>query len=208
MSPSRVGAVFLSLALTAGLAALSRGQWLAHRAEEGALRLTWSARPEQIETCRRLGSEELARLPAHMRQQVVCEGTAATYRLRVWRGEALLDEAILHGSGFRRDRPMHVLRDYPLPPGAHRIRIEVNRLEAGITDSSVVPADSGISLDREVREVEERQRRRLEAIPAALSLDETVTIAPREVVLVTWDPDGRRLRMARSTTQPEQGGNP
>jgi hypothetical protein len=206
MSASRVGAWVLSLAMTGGLAALSRGQWQAHRGAEGALRLTWSARPEQIETCRRLGAEELAGLPAHMRQQVICEGTSATYRLRVRRGEVLLEEDTLHGSGFRRDRPMHVLRDYTFPPGEHRIRIEVDRVEAGTTDSSVALADSGISLDRGVREAEERQRRRLEAIPATLSLDETITVAPREVVLVTWDPDGRRLRMVRLRTQPAQGG--
>lgn len=198
----RVGGWVVALAMTAGLAALSRGQWRAHPERDGAVRLTWSARPERIETCRRLGDAELEKLPAHMRQQVLCEGVSATYRLRVWRGDVLLDEEILEGGGLRRDRPMHVLRDYDLPAGTHRLRVEVRRVEAAAADTTAAAADTGLSLDRDVREAEERQRRRLEAIPGELLLEEAVTIAPRQVVLVTWDADARRLRLVRQAAAP------
>jgi hypothetical protein len=193
----RIGGWLLALALTTGLAALSRGTWRAHPEDDGAVRLTWSARPERIETCRRLTAAELAERPAHMRQEVACEGVTATYRLRVWRDEALLDEEVLRGSGLRHDRPLYVLRDYEVPPGTHRIRVAMERVEAAVEDSITAAADTGMSLDRGVREAEERQRRRLEAIPAALALDEQVTIAPRQVVLVTWDAETRRLRIVR-----------
>ena len=206
MTAARVAALAVAVILTAGLAALSRGEWRANREVQGALRLTWSARPERIETCRRLSESELEQLPAHMRQQLVCEGASATYRLRVWRGDSLLDDEVLHGSGLRRDRPMHVLRDYEVPPGTHRLRVEVRRVETPATDTDPGVADTGMSLDRGVREAEERQRRRLEAIPAELLLDEEVVIAPREVVLVTWDADARRLRTVRSPRNPPQGG--
>jgi hypothetical protein len=196
----------IAVMLTVGLAALSRGEWRAHREVQASLRLTWSARPERIESCHRLSESELEKLPAHMRQQVTCEGVSATYRLRVWRGDSLLDDRVLHGSGLRRDRPMHVLRDYEVPPGTHRLRVEVHRIETPAADSDADVADTGSSLDRGVREAEERQRRRLEAIPAELRLDEEVIVAPREVVLVTWDADARRLRTVRSPRNPTRGG--
>jgi hypothetical protein len=54
--------------------------------------------------------------------------------------------------------------------------------------------------DRAVREAEERRRRRAEAIPPVLTLDTTVTIASRRVLLVTYDEPNRRL-VARTAPQ-------
>lgn len=198
MSPARrAGAWGFALVLALGLAALSRGDWRAHRGEEAVLRLTWSVRPERIETCRRVSEAEQAERPEHMRQAVVCDGAAATYRLQVWRDEALLEDQVLRGGGLRSDRPIYVLRDFPVPPGSYRLRVALRRVESVATDTTGSGADSGLSLDRGVREAEERQRRRLEAIPAELSLDERVALAAREVVLVVWDPEARRLRLVR-----------
>jgi hypothetical protein len=180
-----------------GLAALSRGSWQAHRGDEGVLRLTWSIRPERIESCRRVSAAEQADRPAHMREAVACEGASATYRLRVWRNDTLLDDEVLQGGGFRNDRPIYVLRDYPAPPGMYRLRVEMRRVESVTRDTTGAAPDTGMSLDRGVREAEERQRRRLEAVPASLLLDETVTVAARDVVLVTWDAETRRLRLLR-----------
>lgn len=194
----RAGAWGLALVLALGLAALSRGNWRAHRGDEAVLRLTWSVRPERIETCRRVSEAEQADRPAHMRQAVVCEGASATYRLRVWRDDQLLDDEVLRGGGFRNDRPIYLLRDYPASPGTWRLRVEMRRVETVAEDSTGgAAADQGMSLDREVREAEERARRRVEAVPAELRLEETVTFGPREVVLVTWDAEARRLRVVR-----------
>lgn len=193
----RVAGAVAALLFALGLAALSRGTWSAHPGDEGVLRLTWSIRPERIEACRRLTPEELADRPAHMRQEVACEGRTASYRLQVWRGEALLDDEVLRGGGVRRDRPINLLRDYALPPGAHDMRVELHRVEAAGGDSAPVSAAAGLSLDRAVREEEERRRRALEAVPAELVMAATIAIAPRQVVLITWDPEGRRLRVVR-----------
>jgi hypothetical protein len=187
----------LALAMTVGLAALSRAEWRAHRGTSATLRLTWSARPERIETCRRLGAAELAERPVHMRQEVVCEGTTATYRLRVWRGDDLVEDAVLRGGGLRNDRPMYLLRDYDLPPGGHRLRVEVRRVEVNVEDTVAATADAGLSLDRSVREAEERQRRRLDAMPSVLELEDSFVLAAREVVLVTYDAETRRLRLVQ-----------
>jgi hypothetical protein len=188
----------LALALTVALAALSRGGWLATPSGDGALRLTLSARPERIETCRRLSQAELEERPVHMRQAMECEGSFATYRLRVWRSGDLLDERVLHGSGLRNDRPLYLLRQYRLPPGEHVLRVELRRVESvAVPDSTEAGTVTGLSLDRNTREAEERQRRRLEAIPADLALEERVTVAPRQVVLLTWDPVTRRLQLRR-----------
>jgi hypothetical protein len=184
--------------MAAGLAALSRGNWRAHRGDEAVLRLTWSVRPERIETCRRVSDAEQADRPAHMRQAVICEGASATYHLRVWRDDQVLDDEVLRGGGFRNDRPIYLLRDYPASPGTYRLRVDMRRVETVADDSTAgAAADQGMSLDRGVREAEERRRRRVEAVPAELRLDETVVLGPRQVVLVTWDAEARRLRVVR-----------
>ncbi len=194
----RAGAWGLALGLALGLAALSRGNWRAHRGDEAVLRLTWSVRPERIETCRRVSEAEQADRPAHMRQAMVCEGASATYHLRVWRDGQLLDDEVLRGGGFRNDRPIYLLRDYPATPGTWRLRVEMRRVETVAEDSAGGPAaDQGMSLDRAVRETEERARRRVEAVPAELRLDETVAVGPRHVVLVTWDAEARRLLVVK-----------
>ena len=193
----RVVAWGVALLATLGLAALSRATWRAYPEPSGAFRLTWSARPEQIETCRRLSEAELVERPVHMRQEVMCEGASATYRLQVWLGERQVDDEVLRGGGLRSDRPIYVLRDYPAPPGTYRLRVEMRRVESVAEDTTGAGADTGMSLDRGVREEEERRRRRLEAVPAELLLDETVVLAARQVTLVTWDAETRRLRVVR-----------
>ena len=53
------------------------------RGGEAWVRLSWSARPERVETCRRLTDAELADRPAHMRLRLECTGRFARYRLAV-----------------------------------------------------------------------------------------------------------------------------
>ncbi len=187
-------AAALAVMMMLALSALSRGRWRPHLSSDAVLRIALSARPERIETCRTLSQEELAARPAHMRLAVECTGGFATYRLRAWRDSVLVDDRVLHGGGFRRDRPIHVLREYPVPAGVRSLRIVLGRIEQAPGDSAEPPvAVEGAALDRRTREAAERSRRRLEALPPAVEWTGRVTMRPRHVALVTWDPVTRRL---------------
>jgi hypothetical protein len=119
------------------------------------------------------------------------------------------------GGGLRGDRPIHFLGEYPLRPGARAISVEVVRVdtmdvdaeEADDEDDAGDDADhgkdagsgedvgepNGVEPDRGVREREERERQRQEALPARLALDTTLTVGRGEVILVTYDRGVRRL---------------
>lgn len=171
-----------------------------HRPGEGQLRLSWRAKPERIEQCRAPSAEELAQLPEHMRQRLICEGSTASYRLQVHLDDRPLDSTVVRGGGLRHDRPLQVLREYALPTGAHRIQVELARREvtSDTTDGTVTRtvSESDVAIEtRAGREVTERARRRLAAVPAMLALDTTVTVVPGAVLLVTFDADARSLRL-------------
>jgi len=167
------------------------------------LRLAWTARPERIEDCRPQREEELAKLPAHMRQAVVCTGTTAAYRLEVRRDGAVIADQIVRGGGLRHDRPLYVFRDISLPPGDAAITVRFVRVDAvsePTASGTAVPADSprdhrpaAMNDDRRRREDEERIRRQEEAIPSSLSLDRRFHFMAREVILVTYDAERREL---------------
>jgi hypothetical protein len=169
------------------------------------MRLSLSARPERIERCRQLSDEELAKLPAHMRLRTECEGFSASYALAISVDEDRLVVDTLRGGGLRKDRPIHLYREYEVQPGSRRLRIEVSRIDestnAGADTTgpgSGQPADTLLG-GRAEREREERARRAAEAMPARLLLDTLLTVAARRVVLVTFDNTTRRLvaRMER-----------
>ena len=201
-TPLRRGlGVIVAFATVLGIAWLSHAPYHIRPSDAGIIRLAWSARPERIESCREPSEAELAQLPAHMRQKVVCEGTSARYRLRVSRdGAAVLDE-IVRGSGLRHDRPLYLLRDFPTAPGRHEISVHFERIDS-LTPITPAAPDSGErggdSLiaglpGRDRREADERQHRRLEAVPASLLLEATVVLDPRQILLVTYVVEGRRL---------------
>jgi hypothetical protein len=189
--------------VTTGTAALivllSRAPW-PRPSEHALLRLSWSGRPERIERCRELSDEELEKLPAHMRQREECEGHPARYLVRVWHGGALLSRDTVTGGGLRGDRAIHMLREYRLAPGAQPVAIEVTRTDSVTPSEGVEPEEEAeledtatAPLDRARRERQERRRERLERLPPLLRLDTTLRLAPGEVVVVTYDPIGRRL---------------
>lgn len=171
-----------------------------HAADAARVRLSWSARPERIETCRALTAEEIEKQPPHMRRRVECSGAFATYLLRVASDGRAIDERIVKGGGIRNDRPMHLLADYDLGSGEHRIRVTFIRRERTDDDSAAVAlhatstgADSGIFAGRAAREDEERARRRRAAVPANMELDTILELAPGQVRLITFDAEARRL---------------
>lgn len=170
-----------------------------HDTGTARLRLSWTARPERIESCRAVSAQELERREEHMRQRVECDGRFATYTLTVEADGRRLHETVVRGSGLRHDRPLHVLRDFDLPVGAHRVRIAFARRErtnsratvAGLTTGG----DTGIFAGRAEREAVERARRERAAIPARLVLDTTMTLVAGRVIVVTFDADRRALQV-------------
>lgn len=184
-----------------GMARASAVSVTYHRADSARLRLSWSARPERIEVCRALSAEELASREEHMRERLQCDGRSATYALSVESDGRRVGDAIVRGAGLRHDRSLYLLRDFEISPGTHRVRVTFTRREKTDDDAEAfAPAvsdagDSGIFAGRAEREAEEHARRARSAIPPRLVLDTTVTLAPRRVAIVTFDPERRVLSL-------------
>jgi hypothetical protein len=195
--------VVLALAVMGGIVALSRAPYATGAGGRALLRLSWSGRPQRIERCRRLTEAELAERPAHMRQEVECEGRPARYAVRVALDGRTASLDTVTGGGLRGDRAIHMLREFPLEPGARTVAVEIARIdevdeeveeeeEESDHDDDHDEEDSGPG-DRAVRGREERRRRRLEALPARLELTRSLRLEPGAVVLVTYEPSRREL---------------
>ena len=135
-----------------------------------------------------------------MRQRLICEGTTASYLLRVDLDGLPVDSQVVRGGGLRNDRPLQLLREYGVTPGRRRITVTVARRETPeasgeVADSTGRDPDGGTFGTRADREGIERERGRRAAIPAALALDTIIDVASGRVVLVTFDPDARELRL-------------
>lgn len=167
----RAGGV-AAVALGVALVAMGSTTPLAVNAPDRAsVRLAWSVRPERIEECRARTAEELARLPAHMRQPMECIGAAAEYGLTVLKdGIRVIDDRV-HGAGLRRDRRLFVLRQIDVVPG--RVSLDVRFDRIGETTAI------GAAAARRARDV----------APPHLTFIEQLDIAAGEVVLITYDPD-------------------
>lgn len=167
--------------------------------DDARLRISWTARPERIETCRTLSDEELARQSEHMRQRMECEGGFATYALEVAVDGERAGESVVTGGGLRNDRPIHYLREFAVEPGEREVRLTLVRREAGSARGEEDEHDDdddddrGISAERTVREREERRRRERTALPARVELDTTLTIGAGRVAVITFDPGRRRF---------------
>lgn len=162
------------------------------------LRLSWSARPERIEQCRRLSDAELAERPQHMRLRWECEGRFARYLLSVSVDGRSLAIDTVRGGGLRHDRPMHLFREYAVAPGDRRVTVSLRRVDAEVHPDSTADATTAAgtgAADRETREAQERRVRRAEALPALVRMDSTLTVAAQRVVLVTYSSTARGFVM-------------
>jgi hypothetical protein len=178
-------AVIVLVAGVASLAALAGVPYAAEHPGDAVIRLAWRARGERGQRCRRLSPDELAKLPVHMRQEEVCERGMLPYHLRVAiDGRTMVDQEVRAG-GAQSDRPLFVFQELPVPPGEHRVTITFERAESH-DDKNRGQADE---------ESDDRELRDLRATPRRLTLDETVTLAARAIVLVTYDDERRRLRL-------------
>lgn len=177
MTPLRAA---IAVATSALLALVMLGATAAplpwHPQDLGMLRLSWRARPERVEVCREPTAEELAGVAEHMRQALLCEGSSASYLLRVAVDDRLLDSAVVRGGGLRHDRLLQLLRNYPLAAGPRRIVISLERREA-------------------VDSISVRLRGEQAVLPPRLRLDTVVTIAPGRVAMVTLESATRTLTL-------------
>jgi len=167
----------VAVGATVLLAALSRAPQPVGDGHGGLLRLSWSGQPERVEVCRTMPDEELAALPQHMRQPVVCEGRAADYHLVVTVDGAVVTDEPVTGGGLRHDRPVYLYREFPLSPGAHALTVRF-----ALADTAA-PAPARAAPGR------------LDALPRVLTLDTAITLRPRTVALVTYDAEGSKLGM-------------
>jgi hypothetical protein len=197
---SRGLGIGLAVAATVGLMWGSVVPMATQAAPDAVLRLAWSARPERVEICREQTAEELARLPAHMRQPLVCEGTTASYRLEVRYNGDLIAEQIVRGGGLRRDRRLYVFRELPVPAGQADIAVRMDRIEASDSAAAAAPGQPDRSATTSAEDAATGRRsdgpasdRRGDAAPAHLSLTQRLYVSPREVILVTYDADRREL---------------
>lgn len=191
-------AIVLAGASAAGLAWASNAPMTAHGTADAVLRLAWSARPERVEHCRQLSEEELEQVPRHMRQDVVCEGISATYRLEVRHDGRVIAEQDVRGGGLRNDRRLYVFRDLPLPPGEALVSVRLSRI-----DLSGEGSDDADDNDEEDNEAGEKGRHRGrhrtvsnhhgDSVPRHLSFERRLRFSPREVILVTFVAERRAL---------------
>jgi hypothetical protein len=176
----------LAVAAVAALVGASHVRLTSHASPEAVLRLAWSARPERIETCREQTAEELARLPRHMRQPVVCEGAAAHYRLIVRLGGHIVAEQLVRAGGLRQDRRLYVFREVAVPVGDADVEVRFERV------ASSAPAISGDQAGRP-RPARPDQGQSAETVPPRLAFAQRLWFPARAVVLVTYDPERRAL---------------
>ena len=189
----------LAIAVTIGIALLSSLPYTAERNPRAVVRLSWRVLGEQVQECRRLTPEELARLPAHMRQEVECEGRVAPYRLTVLVDGVLADSGLIRASGAREDRPIYVFREIEVEPGEHRLEIAFvsERPEDAGQPTGESPADPGTGAISDT--APRSAARRAVPAPSELHLDVRLALDSREIALVAYDRDRRELLLKTSS---------
>jgi len=185
MSPSsRLAATGFALACLAGIGGLSRVPYSADAGTAAVLRLAWRSRSVRVQVCRHRTAEEMAALPAHMREDEVCERQLLPYRLRLEVDGAMAADQIVYAAGARQDRPLYVFHQSALQPGSHRVSLRFERQGIAPLEPPEQHAEEyGVS----------------GASPAAMGLDTTVTVVAGEILLVTYEEDTRRLAIRRGS---------
>lgn len=186
MTRARITSVLVTLAALLLLSALTRVPWRTPQGRSGdaRLRLSWRVRGEIIQRCRRATEAELANVPAHMRQEVTCEGArVAPYRVRVAIDGRVAADAQVAGSGEPGEGTLYLLQEFPLPPGEHRVQVTFVRGGSG---------EDGTVAGSPAREGGARGDHR-HAVPPRLVLDTTLTIEARAITLVSYSAEEERL---------------
>lgn len=176
----------VAFAVTLAIAWVSNVAMAPPRSGDALLRLSWSARPERVETCQTQSAEAQAKLPAHMRQAIICEGASAEYRLELLRNGARIADDTVRGGGLRHDRPLYVFREFPQPVGDADITVRVSR----VGPASAAPGSAPAAAAGQIPD-----------LPQSLVFNQRLHFEPGRVILVTYDAERRELvelgRMSR-----------
>lgn len=185
---SRVTRVIVGVALVVAsiiaMGVLTRYDYRAGT-DAAELRLAWRAPVSRTVECREPTEQEMESLPIHMRQDEICEGRTVGYRLEVGVDGVIRHRSLEEAAGARGDRPMHVLEALTLEPGRRHVRVVFER-----ADSAEAAGPAGAAAP----------------VPARLVLDRRLEVGVRDVVLVTYDRDARRLELRRTPAQPDAAG--
>jgi len=94
--------------------------------DQGLLRLSFK-HPGKITTeCRQRSAEELAKIPANMRQAMDCARERSPVRVRVELDGKDLYDAIFPPAGLSRDGASSGYRRMPIAAGPHRLKVQFN----------------------------------------------------------------------------------
>lgn len=166
---------------TLGIGGLARWPYQPPGRTAALLRLSWHLRGERLERCRTRTQAELDALPAHMRTPEVCETRPLAYQLVVQLDEERPDTSLILPGGVKGDRPLFVLQDRIMTPGAHRLRISFTRLKGE-------HRERGVEHERDADRERSDQRG-----PAQLALDITVNAIAGTIELITLDDESHRF---------------
>lgn len=168
-------AAVVALLVTVAIGALTRVPYSVGDRELAAVRLTWRMAGQAIEDCRTLSEEELAEVPAHMRQPEVCESYVPPYRLRVQVDDEMIEDILVLAGGAHEDRPIYVYSELRVVPGPHELSVVFEQeVQAAPEAGDAAAADSAVTGER-------------------LELHETIDLAPGQVALITVDRETRTL---------------
>lgn len=137
--------VLATALLMALLGAFTRLPWTPANADAAMLRFSWRTTVTARESCRARTAEELDALPVHMRTPEVCEPDRASYSLVIRIDDATPDTLHLLRGGVKGDRPLFVLEERTLPPGRHRVSVELLRIN-GTAEPLAAPLDTVLEL--------------------------------------------------------------
>lgn len=112
-----------------------------HTVGHATLRLAVRLPGQVRQICRQRQAQELAALPAHMRNAQECTRRAQDYALKVSVDDKIRFEKTLTAGGARGDKPLAVEEDFDLSAGSHHVRVEFHPLEAESTEALVLDED-------------------------------------------------------------------
>lgn len=128
----RLAAVILTAVIAAAaIGWLARAPYTPGGGEAALVRLSWRLRGEAAETCRPRTEAELIALPQHMRTPEICERRPVAYYLIVQLDDGPVDTSRVVSGGVKGDRPVFILRDSAVAPGAHRVVVRFEQVGDG-----------------------------------------------------------------------------
>jgi hypothetical protein len=143
-----VGMMVCTALIAVSIAAASRAPYTPPGADDAVLRLSWRLSVAAREDCRQRTEQELAALPAHMRTPEVCTRDQASYALFTKLNGSAADTVRLRRGGAKGDRPVFVLQERVLPPGRHRVVVELSRTAGDAAPEVLASLDTVLVLER------------------------------------------------------------